>query len=175
VKHKYAAALIAIALALLLALPLGLFWWLHSRPTPVRVTFQHAINGPGNARLGVIELVNNLNERVTVMGGWYVPLRRTDLSLSKDTPLAPLNGNAAELPARSTNIRQLPIPTNGGPYRLVFQCMPESKDPARIAGTRRFRLLSLISPWLSQSQVTQVRWFGGFFAASESIGGGQAK
>ena len=162
-KKKY------FALTTLLALPLMALWFLPSSPQPVRMTFQYATNDPGNGRVGVIELVNNLKETLVVMGGWYVPAKRKDLSISKDTPLACIDGNAWQFTSRSTNFVQVHIPTNGGPYRLVFQCVPDSKSPWRNEGTLRYRIVNWVSARLHPSQVTLVRSFGGFFIVSESI------
>jgi hypothetical protein len=158
-----------VALGMLLALPLVVLWFLSSPPPPVRVTFLHATNDPSNGRVGVIELVNPLNEKVTVMGAWYVPAKRKDQSIANDTPLVSIDGDMSRLAAGSTNIVQVSIPTNGGPYRLVCQCVRESKDPSRSQGTLRYRTIFFISPWLHPSQVTLVRLCGGFFAASQSI------
>jgi hypothetical protein len=158
-----------VALAMFLALLLVAIWFLPSPPPPVRVTFQHVTNDPGNGRVGVIELVNNLNETVTVMGAWYVPAKRNDLSISSDTPCASIDGDMSRIRVRSTNIAQVFIPTNGGPYRLVCQCIAESRDPLRSQGTLRYRLISMVSPWLHPSQATLVRWFGGSFVVSQSI------
>ena len=140
-----------------------------SSPPPVHVAFLHATNDPSNGRVGVIKLVNNLKEPVFVMGGWYVPAKQKDLSISKNTPLAWIDGEAYQFAARSTNIVQVHTPTNGGPYRLVCRCVPESKEPSRNQRTLRYRTLFFVSPWLHPSQMTVVRWCGEFFAASQSI------
>jgi len=162
---------IYVALAVLLVLPLLPLWSLHSSRPPVRVTFLCVTNDPGNGRAGVIQVVNYQNEPVIVMGGWYVPSTRDDLSLSWDTPLASICADNSRLTftARSTNITQVSMPTNGGPYKLVFQCVPDSQDPFRTQGTLRHRMASLASSRLHPSQLTVVRWFGGFFAVSQSI------
>jgi hypothetical protein len=68
-----------LALTLLLALLLVALLSLPSPSPPVRVAFQHTTNDPGNGRVGVIRIVNNLSETVIVMGAWYVPTKRKDL------------------------------------------------------------------------------------------------
>ena len=158
-----------VALAILLALAFVGLWFFPSPPLSVRSTFQYVTNDAGNGRVGVIELVNNLNETVDVMGGWYVPAKRTDLSMSAETPVASIYGDVSKLAARTTNIVQVSVPTNRGPYRLVFQCVPERTSPQRMEGTLRYRILWKVSPWLHPSQATLVRWFNGFFVASQSI------
>jgi len=158
-----------VALTMLLALALVALWFLPSSLSPVRVTFRHATNDPVSGKVGVIELVNNLKETVVVMGGWYVPAKRKDLSISKETPLAYIDGEPFRFTAQSTNTAQVHIPTNGGAYRLVFQCVPDSKDPPRMQGTLRYRILNSVYPWLHPSQKTIVRWSGGFFVVSQSI------
>lgn len=156
-------------LAILLTLPLVAIWFLPSSPPPARVTYQHATNDLGNGRVGVIELVNNLNETVIVMGAWYVPAKRNDLCVSKDTPAAFIYGDVSKLGARSTNVVQVSLPKNEGPYRLVFQCVPESTNPQRMQGSVRYWIVWRIWRWLHPSQVTVARWLGGFFVVSKSI------
>ena len=103
------------------------------------------------------------------MGGWYVPAKRNVLGVSKDTPIASIYGEMPKLIARSTNIVQVSMPTNGGPYKLALQCVPDRTAPWRIQGDLRYRIIWLVSPWLHPSRRTLVRWFGGFFVASQSI------
>ena len=159
-----------LALALLLALPLVALWSLPSPSPPVRVAFQHATNDPGNGRVGVIKIVNNLNETVIVMGAWYVPAKRKDLSIAKDTLCASLiSDDVWTFAARSTNSAQVSIPTNRGPYRLVLQCIPDSRSPWRNPGTLRHRIANVVYPWFHPSQRTVVRWYGGYIVASQSI------
>lgn len=104
-----------LALALLVALPLVALWSLPSAPPPVHVAFQHATNDPSNGRVGVIKVVNNLNETVTVMSGWYVPAKRKDLSIGRDTLCALRSDEMWKFSARRTNIAQVSIPTHWGP------------------------------------------------------------
>ena len=78
-------------------------------------------------------------------------------------------GEPWRFPAHSTNIVQVHIPTNGGPYRLVFQCVADSKDPQRMQSTLRYRILNSVYPWFHPSQKTVVRSMGGFFVVSQSI------
>jgi hypothetical protein len=158
-----------LALALLLALPLMALWSLPPRRPPVRVTFQQTTNDPGNGRVGVIEVANNLNETVIIMGAWYVPAKREDLSMAMDTPCASIFDNVSKCAARSTNIVRVSIPTTGGPYRLALQCMPDSKDPWRNQGTLRYRIADLVFLRLQLSQRTMVRWYGGSIVPSQSI------
>lgn len=158
-----------VALAILLALAFVARWFFHSPSLPVRATFQYLTNDVGSGRVGVVELVNALNETVEVMGAWYVPAKRNDLSVSAETPAASIYGDVRDLAARTTNIVRVSVPTNGGPYRLVFQCVPERTSPQRMEGTLRYRILWKFASWLHPSQATLVRWFNGFFVASQSI------
>ena len=158
-----------LVLVLLLAVPLVALWSLPSPTPPVRVSFQHTTNAPTNGRTGVIEIVNNLNEAVIVMGAWYVPANRKDLSIANDTPYASISEDVWTFAARSTNTAQVSIPTNKGPYRLVLQCMPDSRSPRRNQGNLRDRIVSMVYPWLHPSQRTVVRWYGGSIVASQSI------
>ena len=158
-----------IPFALLLALPLAALWSLPSPPPMVRVTFQHTTNDPSNGRVGVIKVVNNLNEPVFVMGAWYVPAKRKDLSIAKDTPGALISDDVRQFTARSTNIAEVSIPTNGGPYKLVLQCIPDSRSPWRNQGTLRYRIADLVYPRFHPSQRTVVGWYGGSIVASQSI------
>src|SRR6476660_934941 len=98
-------------------------------------------------------MVNNLNETVIVMGAWYVPAKRKDLSIAKDTLGASLiSDDVWTFVARSTNSAQVSIPTNGGPYRLVLQCMPDSRSPWRNPATLRHRIANVVYPWFHPSQ-----------------------
>jgi hypothetical protein len=160
-----------VALAALLVLPFVALWFSPSRPPPLRVTFHHAANDPANGRVGIIQVVNHQTEGVIVMGGWYVPAKREDLSLSRDTPIASLcdEMQGFKFTARSTNLVKVSMPTNGGPYKLVLQCAPESQDPWLTEPTLRHRMALWADSWVHPSQRTLVRWFGGFFAVSQSI------
>ena len=122
-----------VVLATLLALPLVALLFLSSPSASVRVRFLQTTNDPANGRVGVITMVNTQDEAVVVMGGWYVPAERNDLSASMDTPVASIYGDEMPvLSARSTNIVQVSMPTNGGPYKLVFQCVPDRRAPWRL-------------------------------------------
>ncbi len=158
-----------VALGITLALAFAAHWFFRSSPPPLRATFQYATNDAEHGRIGVIELVNDLHEPVDIMGGWYVPANRNDLSISAETPVATIYGDVCRLTARTTNMVQVSVPTNGGPYRLVFQCVPERTSPQRAEGTLRYRILRKVSPWLHPSQKTLVRWFNGSFVASQRI------
>ena len=158
-KRKWFAFTLIVAL-LLLAL-----WSLSFRRAPVRVTFQHTTNDPANGRIGVIEVVNNLNETVVINGGWYVPAKRKDLSQGHDTPSASLS--QWNFTARSTNIAQVAIPTNGGSYRLVLWTIPESRSPWRKPAPLPVRIYFFLYPhcpfWLT-------RWLiNGSTVASQTI------
>jgi hypothetical protein len=159
-----------LALALPLALLLVALWALPVSPPPIRVTFQRATNDPENGRVGVIELVNTRSETIDIMIGWYVPAKGNDLALSKDTPIASIYGRMPQLlSARSTNVVQVSIPTNGGPYKLVLQCMPDRTIPWRHQDSLRYRIAELVFPWVHPSQRMAVRWYGGAIVASQSI------
>ena len=158
-----------VALPILLPLAFVSFWFLRSTPPPVRATFQFLTNDVANGKVGVVQLVNTLNETVEVMGAWYVPAERSDLSVSKETPAASIYGDVRDLAARTIKIVQVSVPTNGGPYRLVFQCVPERTSPHRMEGTLRYRILWKFAQWHQPSQATLVRWFNGFFVVSQSI------
>src|SRR5678816_2298601 len=53
-----------VAIAILLALAFGVLWFFQSSPPPVRAAFLCVSNDFGYGRVGVVELVNNLNEKV---------------------------------------------------------------------------------------------------------------
>jgi hypothetical protein len=162
---------ICVAFAVLLVLYLVALWSLHSLRPLVRVTFLCATNDVGNGRAGVIQVVNDQSEPVILMAGWYVPATRDDLSLVRDTPLASICGDTSRLTftAQSTNIIRVSMPTNGGPYKLVFQCVPDSLDPSRTPWTLRHRMVDLAISRFHPSQRTVVRLMGGLFAVSQSI------
>jgi hypothetical protein len=158
-----------LAVALLVALSVVALWCLPSAPPSVRVTFQHTTNDPGNGKVGVIEVVNNLNETVVIMHAWYVPANRKDFSLGKDTPSALISDKMWEVGARSTNTAPISIPAHGGPYRLAVQCIPDSRSPWRNEGRLRSRFANLVFPWLHPSQKMAVGWYGGAIVATPSI------
>ena len=163
-KGKLAASLVIVSLLFVLVV-----WSSLPSPPPVRVTFQHATNDAGKGKVGVIALVNNMNEPVTVMGAWYVPAKRNDLSVSLDTPIASIDGDMSKLAAQSTNIALVSIPTNGGTYKLALQYVPDSRSPWQNYGSLQSRSANLVFPWLHPSQKTAIRWFGGSIVASQSI------
>lgn len=158
-----------IALSAVLVLSLVALWFRSSPTTGVYVTFMQTTNEPTNGRVGIIEMVNMEDEDVFVMGGWYVPAKRDDLSASWDTPIASIYRDEPVLSARSTNIVRVSMPTNGGVYRLVFQCVPAHTIPWPNQGSLRYRVMERVSPWLNPSQRTLVRWYGGWFAPSQPI------
>jgi hypothetical protein len=70
---------------------------------------------------------NDLNEPVRAEWGFY--------QRQGESGVEPQTGNYGVqtpdtlrgFPGRTSNTFQIPIPTNGGPYRLVLFCLPSSK------------------------------------------------
>jgi hypothetical protein len=156
----------AVVLAVLFSAAFLALWFVPSASPPVHVAFLYGTNEPKSGKVGVFELVNNLNEPVTTGGGWYIPATRKDLNTQKGDWGAAIHGGLHTFTARTTNIVQVWIPTNGGPYRLVLQCLPTSKSTPQFYRSARFRVANFVSPWLHPSFVTQARWYGSVFAVS---------
>src|SRR5215471_6453226 len=97
-------------------------------PPSVSVSFLYGTNQLNNPGVGVFEIVNRLNEPVTIGGGWYIPAARKGLNSEKGDRVATIYGSLRTVSARTTNIVQVWIPTNGGPYRLVLFVHPASKE-----------------------------------------------
>lgn len=139
-----------------------------SQSRAVRLTFLYATNHAQIGRVGVFELVNCLNEPVSTSGGHYKPAKQIGMDPQKGAwgaPLSPTLFNAG-----TTNTLEVWMPTNGGPYRLVLQCLPRSKGTPQFYRSARFRIINFIASRLRPDFVTQARCFGSTFVESQSFG-----
>jgi hypothetical protein len=164
-KHKAGALAALLAVTLLAVILLALLFVSPASPS-VRVAFLYGTNQPNHPGVGVFEIVNHLNEPVTIGGGWYIPAARKGLNAEKGDGVATIYGGLRSVSARTTNIVHVWIPTNGGPYRLVLFLHPDSKETPQFYRSVRVRVGSFVLPWLDPSFVTQARWFGAAFAVS---------
>jgi hypothetical protein len=157
------------ALAALLAVPLLALLFVARASPSLRVAFLYGTNQLNNLGGGVFEIVNHLNEPVTIGGGWLIPATRKSLNVEKGDSSATIYGGLRTVSARTTNIVHVWIPTNGGPYRLVLFLHPASKETPQFYRSVRVRVANLVLPWLDPSFVTQARWYGAEFVVSQSF------
>jgi hypothetical protein len=132
----------------------------------VSVTFLHTTNHAQLGNVGVFQFVNHLKESVSCSGGHYKPALRAGLNGEVGDWGATIL-DSRQFPATTTNIIHLWIPTNGGPFRLVLQCVPASKATPAFYGSLRARFASFISPFVKPSFVTQAKWYGSIFPESQ--------
>ena len=159
---------LATGAAILSVLLLLVLWPSPSPASAVRLTFLYTTNRPLVGKVGVFELVNQLNETISSSGGHYKPAKRSGLNAEKGDWGAMILG-VHQFAAATTNILQVWSPTNGGQYKLVLQCLPASKSTPQFYGSARFRIASFLSPWVHPSLATQARWYGSLFAESQSF------
>ena len=159
---------IATGVAVLLVFLVLVFWPRPSTLSAVRLTFLYTTNHPQVGKVGVFELVNRLNETVSSSGGWYKRASRSGLNAELGDWRAPLRG-VHQFAAGTTNILQIWFPTNGGPYKLVLQCLPASKTTPQFYSSARWRVVHVLSRWVHPSFVTQARWYGCVFVESQSF------
>ena len=160
-KHKTVCIVIAASLILCLAL-----LWLIAQPTPLRLTFLHGTNDSQIGRMGVFRLENNLNERVNTGGGFYQREHERGVESRLGDYGADLGGVQHVLPGVSNTFRVW-MPTNGGPYRLVLYCVPDSKTTPQFLSSLRMRLLGFVSQHSPISQGFIGRWAGTQFTMSQ--------
>src|SRR4051812_1878618 len=151
-----------IAFAAILATSALLVGLLRASAPRLSVSFHGEVNDPENGRVGLIEVINHLNEPMDLMGAWYVPAGRTDLSMNTRTPIASIYPDGPTVQARTTNYVRVSLPTNSGSYKLVFQCVPERMRPSRIQNSLRYKVVWPLDRHLHFSQATLIRWFNGF-------------
>jgi len=132
---------------------------------PIGLTFLYTTNAPSVGIVGVFLLQNNLEEPISTAGGFYQRTSSRGIGPQIGDYGATLGGVQ-----RFTNgvgrTFQTWIPTNGGPYRLVLYCVPESKGTRRYLSSLRMRMLGLISR-LPVSQRFIGRWAGTQFTTSQ--------
>lgn len=115
----------AFSLAALVGLTLAIFR-LAAPPPPVRVTFLSATNN-GTLRMGVFRFENDLNEPVTTEWGFYQRKSESGVEPQMGNYGVQMTDTLRDFPGGASNTFQIYIPTNGGPYRLVLSCLPNSK------------------------------------------------
>lgn len=164
-QHK---AKTAIGGALLLLLVIAVVWTSPSSPRHFRLTFLYHTNRPPFGNVGVFELVNPLDETVSSSGGNYKPAKRSGLNAEIGDWGATIPGGH-QFAAGTTNIFQVWMPTNGGPYKLVLQCMPASRTTPQFYRSARFRFFNFLSRWFRPSFALQARWYGSVYVESQSF------
>lgn len=164
-RHKGRLAAGAVIIALLLVV---MVWLSSPSQSGVRLTFLYATNHLQIGRRGMFELVNHLNESVSADYAHYKLAGRSGLNAQLGDRGATLGGRHT-FAAGTTNTFLVWTPADGGPYKLVLQCLSASKDTSRFLGSARARLVSFISPWVKPSFTTKARWYGSVFAESQSF------
>lgn len=161
--RKHSSKVLALAGVVVLLLTIA-FLTLSSRPSSaVTLTFLYTTNHAQFGKAGVFRLVNHLNESLSSSAGHYKPASRSGLS-DRGTTF-----RGGQFSAATTNIIQMWIPTNGGPYKLVLYCLPASKTTPAFYRSARVRIVTFLSPWVQPSFATQARWYGTVFAESQSF------
>jgi hypothetical protein len=134
----------------------------------VALTFLYTTNHPHAGRLGVFQVVNQCSETIINSGGHYKPATRSGFNVEEGDYGANSRGSD-RFAAGTTNVVMLWIPTNGGPYRLVFRFTPVSKTTPAFYSSARVRFFSFISPFVKPSFATQARWYGAIYVESQSF------
>ena len=139
-----------------------------SPPAAVSLTFLQTTNDEHYGKTGLFQIVNHLNETVRCDQGFYKPASRPGLNSQMGDAGALVFGKH-QFTANTTNVIEIWIPPNGGPYKLVLRCLPESKATAAFTKSIRVRFFSFISPYVKPSFATQSQWYGSIFAESQSF------
>ena len=159
-QHKWKLAGGAVVALLLFV---ALVWSSSPSRSGVRLTFLYATNQPQIGKVGVFELVNQLNESVSTSGGHYKPAKRSGLNAEVGDWGARIDQKFA---AGTSNILHMWSPTNGGPYRLVLMCVPASKDTTQFYHSALFQISNRLLRWLPPPAAG---WFGRILVESSSF------
>ena len=146
-------------------------WSINSSPTPVRLAFLYTTNNPRSGMMGVFQLVNELDETVSSGVGRFKPVTENGLRLRRGEwagILSDLNG-VKYVTRRTTNVFEVSLPTNGGPYKLILFCTPDSKMTPEYYRSARVRIARFLIPWVQPSAATQGQWYGSIFVESQSF------
>jgi len=138
----------------------------YSSSPAIGLTFLYTTNHPQIGKLGVFRVVNQCSETIINGGGHYKPATRSGLNAEVGDYGANSRGSD-RFAAGTTNVVILWIPTNGGPYRLVFRFTPISKTTPAFYGSVRVRFFSFISPFVKPSFATQAQWYGATYVESQ--------
>jgi hypothetical protein len=163
-RHK---GKLATGAVLLFFLAVVVLWPRPSPPSAIRLTFLYSTNHAEIGKVGVFQFVNQLTQTVSTSGGHYKPALRGGFNPEKGDWGATLG--VQQFAPGTTNVLQLWVPTNGGPYKLVFQCLPTSKTTQNSFSIVQARIASLLSSLVHPSFATQARWYGSIFAESQSF------
>lgn len=163
-KHK--AKLIAGAGVCFLFVLTFLLAPVYSSSPSIGLTFLYTTNHPQFGKQGVFQVVNRSSETISDGSGHYKPATRSGLNAEAGDYAANINASD-RFAAGTTNVIIMWIPTNGGPYRLVYRFIPASKTTPAFYSSVRVRFVSFISPFVKPSFATQARWYGSTYVVSQ--------
>jgi hypothetical protein len=158
-KRKKVLAVMSVAVVIAVTL-----FSLTPAQHPISLTFLYTTNAPSVGTVGVFRLENNLDEPIATSGGFYQRAGDRGAEPRIGDYGASLGGVRRFKPGVGTF--QAWIPTNGGPYRLVLYCVPDSKATRQHRNSLRMRMLGLVSR-LPVSQRFIGRWAGTQFTTSQ--------
>lgn len=140
---------VALGILVVAGLSAAVFWTGDSKSSSISLTFLHSTNHPTIGTVGVFELVNSLQEPISIRIGFYKQSARLGVGLSEGEFAArPLTEQpVASLAAQSTNRFEMWVPTKGGPYRAVLHCVPASKTTPAFYRSRVVRFAGGFWRW----------------------------
>ena len=161
-KGKFAASTAILSLVFILLL-------LPNHPS-FTLTFLSAPSDAIAGRLGLFELVNHSSETAIYSYSFYKPANQRGFVRKKGNwgvDIIDLDGERQIDPGSRKVLRLLlPVPTNGGPYKLVMQCAPINKTTPQFYRGTRARIVRFISRWLRPPFDLQCRLLGRVFVES---------